>query len=117
MTSNFDAGAPNRASDAKNWIIAIHVTYLIGFGIVGVIIAYVKRPDFAGTPWESHLTYAIRTFWIGVIGLVVGIVLTLVLIGLLIIWAVAIWVMVRAVIGLVRAINEEPIKNPESWLI
>jgi uncharacterized membrane protein len=33
--------------------------------IVGVVIAYMKRGDAAGTIYESHMTYAIRTFWIG----------------------------------------------------
>ena len=30
--------------------------------IIGLIIAYVKRSDAAGTPFESHMIYAIRTF-------------------------------------------------------
>jgi uncharacterized membrane protein len=43
--------------------------------IVGVIIAYVKREDLAGTPYESHITSAIRTFWISLAGGLLSIVL------------------------------------------
>jgi len=35
-------------------------------GIVGVVIAYIKRPEVRGTIWESHFTNLIRVFWVGV---------------------------------------------------
>jgi len=44
-------------------------------------------------------------------------VLTLVLIGIFLIWAAAIWVLVRAVVGVIRAASDQPIANPETWLI
>src|SRR5262245_29519912 len=50
------------------------VTFLIGFSaIIGVIIAYIKKPDAKGTVWESHFKNLILVFWVmsaGVIGLV-----------------------------------------------
>jgi uncharacterized membrane protein len=34
-------------------------------GIVGVVIAYIKRPEVRGTMWESHFTNLIQVFWVG----------------------------------------------------
>jgi uncharacterized membrane protein len=34
-------------------------------GIVGVVIAYIKRPEVRGTVWESHFNNLIRVFWVG----------------------------------------------------
>lgn len=54
--------------------ILIWVLYLCGiisFGlsaVAGVTIAYVQRNRLSGTLFESHVTSAIRTFWIGLAG-------------------------------------------------
>jgi uncharacterized membrane protein len=41
----------------------------MGLGTVAMLagagVAYAKRKEAAGTPFESHLTWLIRTFWIG----------------------------------------------------
>jgi uncharacterized membrane protein len=34
-------------------------------GIVGVVIAYIKRPEVRGSIWESHFTNLIHVFWVG----------------------------------------------------
>jgi uncharacterized membrane protein len=114
--ANLNSPVPATGTDSKTWILAIYIA-LIVLAPVGVIIAYVKRSEIQGAPWESHITYAIRTFWIGVCGFLIGVVLTLVLIGILVIWAVSIWYLVRIVVGLVQAIGDKPIKNPQTWLV
>ena len=116
MTSEPNRGV-TASSDSKNWVIAVYITYIVGFAIVGVIIAYIKRPETQGTMWESHITYAIRTFWLGLAGVVIGLILTFILIGILVLWAVAIWFLVRAIVGLVQALNGKPIADPQTWLI
>jgi uncharacterized membrane protein len=78
-------------------------------GIVGLILAYVKRADAAGTWLESHYRWLIRTFWFsflwGVVGGLVLITLGLILIGIPIaisIWVIAtIWVIYRLLRGYV----------------
>ena len=92
-------------------------SYITGItGIVGVVLAYVWRDEAAG--WEqSHLTYLIRTFWIGLLGAVIGTILTIILIGVLVLLAVAVWVAVRSVMSLVRAQKREPMPEPYTWLI
>jgi uncharacterized membrane protein len=76
-------------------------------GIIGIIMAYVKRVEAAGTWLASHYRWLIRTFWYslvwGIIGAIVFVVLALLLIGLVIgpvIWiATSIWVIYRLIKG------------------
>ncbi|MBY8916846.1 hypothetical protein KUG85_08445 [Nitratireductor sp. L1-7-SE] len=102
-------------------IQVIYILYLVGFvigisALVGIVIAYMNRGKASG--WlETHYTWAIRTFWIGVLFGFVSALLMVVGIGFLLIIAVAIWVVVRCVIGLQAVGRNEPIKNPQSWLI
>lgn len=85
-------------------------------GLAGLIIAYLKRGELADTPFGSHMTYAIRTFWIALLGLFAGFVLAFVLVGFLVLLAVGIWALYRMVRGLVYAIDSRPISDPLTWL-
>ncbi|MGD9925771.1 MAG: DUF4870 family protein [Pseudorhodoplanes sp.] len=112
---------PVQSSEERNWTIAVWLLYLGTYitaisAIAGLVIAYMKRRQFAGTPYESHMISAIRTFWISIVIGIVGLVLTLLGIGVLLLFALAVWQIFRCVRGLVRAINNEPIENPEGWL-
>ncbi|HEY4078650.1 MAG TPA: hypothetical protein VGM26_17115 [Rhizomicrobium sp.] len=104
-------------AEGRAWVLAVYILYLVGFGLVGVILAYVKRYDLRDTIWESHLNFAIRTFWLAAVGIIAGIVLTLVLIGILVLWAVGLWALVRVVYGLVQVASDKPIPNPQTWFI
>lgn len=105
----------------QTWAIIVWALYLAssitGISIIaGLIIAYIKRDELAATPFGSHMTYAIRTFWISLIGLLIGIVLTFVLIGILVLIAVCIWTLYRMIRGLICAIDGRPIVDPQGWL-
>ncbi|WP_404480154.1 DUF4870 family protein [Novosphingobium sp. BL-52-GroH] len=93
-------------------------SYLTGItGIVGVVLAYVWRGE-PKEQWEvSHYEYAIKTFWIFLVGTVVGFVLLVALIGFLILPAVAVLVIVRCVLSLLNAQKHAPMPNPGSWLV
>jgi uncharacterized membrane protein len=56
-----------------------YVLYLVAFingltAIIGVIIAYIKKSDAAGTVWESHFRSLIVVFWVMLAVLVLGLV-------------------------------------------
>ncbi|PXA97537.1 hypothetical protein DMC47_13355 [Nostoc sp. 3335mG] len=122
MTFDNSGNSSTGATDAKTWAIVIWGLFIGGAitggiaTIVGVILAYVKRDDLRGTPFESHVTSAIRTFWISLVGALIGVVLMFILIGVLVLIAVAVWVLFRSVRGLVFALDSKPIADPAGWL-
>lgn len=93
-------------------------SYITGIsGIVGLVLAYVWRGE-AHQPWEAtHYTYLIRTFWIGLVVAVIGVVLAVVLIGIPILIAVGIWWLVRTIMSLVNAQKRAPMPDPQTLLI
>lgn len=99
----------------------VYCLYLVSFvvgitGIIGLIMAYVNRGK--SEPWiDTHYTYAIRTFWIGLLYALISSILMLVAIGAILIFGVVIWIVVRCVIGLQKASAGEPIARPTSWWI
>jgi uncharacterized membrane protein len=78
--------------------------------IVGVVINYLKKEDAAGTLYESHFTWQIRTFWWGLAWSVLGFILIFAF-GLgLIVWFVAgIWAIYRIVKGWLKWNDRQPV--------
>ena len=105
----------------KTNVQVVYFLYIAGMfigisALIGIVIAYINRGKAGG--WvESHYTWQIRTFWIGLLYSFVSVLLMIVAIGFVLIFAVAIWVIVRCVLGLQAANRDEPVRNPESWLI
>jgi uncharacterized membrane protein len=92
------------------------LSYLTGFSVlVGVVIAYVKIEDAPPLAW-SHYRFQIRTFWIGMLYLAIGIPLCMLLIGIPILIWWFVWSLVRTVKGLLLVSEGKPIANPGSWL-
>ena len=112
----------DRQTEPRTWAIVVwglYIGWYFTFGItmlVGLIIAYVKREELAGTPYASHMTSAIRTFWILLIVSIIGFALTFVGIGIVILGLVGIWHLFRVIRGIVRAIDRQPIADPNGWL-
>lgn len=97
--------------------IAYALSFFTGFSaLVGLIIAYVKRPEVVGTWRESHYTWLIRTFWIGLVGAFISSILIFVAIGVLLMGLLAIWLVIRLVKGWMAYSKEQPIADPESYL-
>ena len=120
------SGPPPRKTDqwlepGKTNLQVVYILYIASMFLpflilVGIVIAYINRGKAGG--WvDTHYTWLIRTFWIGLLFIFVSIILAIVAVGLLLMVAMPIWVIVRCVVGLQAANREEPIKNPESWLV
>jgi uncharacterized membrane protein len=77
--------------------------------IVAVVIDYVKKEEVAGTWLESHFRWQIRTFWFGLLWGVIGGVLTLVLVGFLVLFADAVWIIYRIVKGWLNLAENRPV--------
>ena len=98
----------------------IYILYLVGIvvgltAIVGVIMAYVKKGD--APAWlATHYRFQIRTFWIGVLYSIIGMVTAPILIGFLVFLFVLVWIIMRCVKGMGLADKGQPMENVETWL-
>lgn len=119
--SSGGAVPPNDAERrSRNLVLAVYVLYGAGFitGIaflVGVIVAHIKR-DEAPAWLRTHFTFQIRTFWIGLLWSVVGVLTAWLLIGFAFLLWSFVFVLVRTVKGFLRLNDDRPIENPESWI-
>lgn len=99
---------------------AVYILYLVSlaFGItslVGVIMAYVSRGD--APEWlASHYRFQIRTFWIGMLYGIIGLILAYVVIGWLVLLFTLVWFVVRCVKGLKYLNNGQAHPNPAGWM-
>jgi len=115
---------PFRLSVPENDKLAMHVVYALYAasvvtavpGMFGVILAYLKRGEIAGTYLESHITWQIRTFWTWLLMWAIGVVLAFVLIGWLVIGGAQLWLIYRIIKGWLVLIDERPIDRPEAFL-
>jgi uncharacterized membrane protein len=122
--------AGDTRADPKTWAIIIWGAYIasfIGYSVTafaftpfaGVVVAYLKRRDLIGTPFESHVTSAIWTFWIDLTAsIVLALVSWLVFGGMYNIIGVplVIWEIFRTFRGLIFALDRREIKDPTGWL-
>ncbi len=108
--------APEGSGMAK----LVYILYLVGivFGLtslIGVIIAYVNK---SGAPdWlKSHYQFQIRTFWIGFLFGLIGLLLTIAFIGWLIIALAVVWLIIRCIKGFKYLDSNSAVPNPKTWL-
>jgi len=104
----------------KYLALTVYILYLASFfvgitGVIGLVIAYVNI-DGADPLLRSHYQFQIRTFWIGLLYLVVGAVLCLIVIGIAVLAWWFIWTLVRCVKGVLALNENRPIAYPTSWM-
>ncbi|HOA48444.1 MAG TPA: hypothetical protein PKJ55_03340 [Novosphingobium sp.] len=95
----------------------ISLLYLSSFilgvtALIGVILAFVWKGEPHEDWEETHYQYLINTFWIGLVGTIVGIVTMIVLVGFLVLLATVALCVVRSVLSLLKAQKREPMPNP-----
>ena len=105
----------------KNYMYITYAMYALGIfigltPIVGVILAYIKRDEMQGTVYYDHMQFLIKTFWVSLIGMVIGVILMLVLVGYLVLLAVGVWYIFRVVLGIVKLLDNKPV-TPDGWFM
>lgn len=120
MTSLTAGGSLPADARMRNSVLAINLLYaascfVVITSLVAVILAYMRRAEANGTIWESHVTYAIRTFWLTLLLSTVGLLLSVVGIGLLILLFVAVWFIVRVVRAFLAWNDNSAIANPKRF--
>jgi uncharacterized membrane protein len=84
-------------------------SFLVGITcIAAVIVNYVKKEDVAGTLFESHFRWQIRTFWWSLLWGVIGVLLMVVVVGFFILAADALWFLYRVIKGWLRLSEGKP---------
>ena len=100
---------------------AIYILYFFGYvtgitTLIGVMIAYLQKERSPSSELSTHYTFQIRTFWIGLLFLVVGGILLQIGIGILVLLFGLVWSLIRNVKGILALNRNEPIANPNSWM-
>ncbi len=112
MTSKKQTGT---VLTAKVIYILLLISTLVGVtGIIALIMAYVFKDDSAD--WlQTHYRFQIRTYWIGLLYVIVGFFTHTIIIGYFILLFAFVWMVVRCAKGLKQLESEQPVKNLESW--
>jgi uncharacterized membrane protein len=105
----------NSMPTAKVIYILLIVGTIVGItGIIGLIMAYVMK-DGSDDWIQSHYRFQIRTFWIGLLYSMTGVLPINIGIGFYVLLFAFVWLIVRCSKGLKQLENREPVKNLESW--
>jgi uncharacterized membrane protein len=121
MTESYPTPEPQPpGSSERNLVNIVYILYLVSLifgvtGLIGLVIAYVNRRD--APVWLGyHYHFQIRTFWIGLLYLVIAVATTLIYIGYLLIPLWYIWFIVRCAQGMKHLARGESHLDPNSWL-
>jgi uncharacterized membrane protein len=98
---------------AKNAAQLVYILQAVGFfvgltWIAGVIINHVKRDQAVGTWVDSHFRWQIRTFWFGLLWSVVGVLLSVIVVGFAVLAVSYVWMIYRVVKGWVDFSSGKP---------
>lgn len=93
------------------------LSLVLGFTwIAAVIVNYIKRDEVKGTYLESHFTWQIRTFWIGLVAGAICFALFIIVIGIFLMPLLGVWLIYRVVRGWLLLNERKPVPNPESFI-
>jgi uncharacterized membrane protein len=104
----------------RGLVLTIYILYFVGYFIgittfIGAMIAYLQAPSAEST-MKSHYIFQIRTFWIGLLYVIGGVLLLYQIIGgFILLWGF-VWSVIRNIKGVLALNRYAPITNPKSWL-
>lgn len=99
----------------KQVTMVIYALQALGFltggvtAIIAIVINYVKREDAAGTLYQSHFEWQMRTFWWGLLWGVIGMLLVVVVVGFAVLFAAWVWTVYRVVKGWLKLTEGKPV--------
>ena len=78
--------------------------------VAAVVLAYLKRGDAAGTVYASHFDWVIRTFWWGLLWIVLSALATIVFLGWITGLVALVWILYRLIKGWLALLsNQAPV--------
>jgi uncharacterized membrane protein len=111
MNDGIDTNAADEGRDLKKDIELTHIIYALmaagfvtgGLGsLAAIIMNYIKIDDVKGTWLESHFRWQMRTFWWGLLWGFLSALAIFVVIGIFLIFVVAVWIIYRIAKGWIR---------------
>ncbi len=117
---NREITQPIEDPTTKKVAFIIYILYLLIFimpnlPLIGVIFGYIFEND-AKTILKSHYQYLIRSFWIGLLYLIIAGATIFIVIGFILIPLWVIWWIIRMAKGIKSLTRNEPIANPKTWI-
>lgn len=88
---------------AASWLFGITA-------IVAIMVNYIKKDDVAGTFSASHFRWQIRTFWFGLLWMMIGWITIFIFIGWLILCVNTLWIIYRIVKGWLNLNDNKPME-------
>jgi len=116
MTEVITQDRPTTEGTAKMVYILYLAEIILGVtGIIGVVMAYIHIGD--APDWlKSHYQFQIRTFWIGVLYMLIGLILFLAVIGYFVWLFWLVWLIIRCVKGVKLLDQKKAQPNPNGWM-
>lgn len=102
-----------REVELKRLTTIIYALYALGFFtgltfIAALMMNYMKKADVAGTLFESHFRWQIRSFWFSLLWGMIGLATTVIGIGFLILLANTLWLVYRLAKGWMNLNENKP---------
>jgi uncharacterized membrane protein len=113
-TSSAPSAVPaEKQASLRQLTLICYILYALSWftgitGIVAIIINYLKRDETAGTIYESHFNWQIRTFWWGLLWAVIGFITMFIVVGFVVLLGAAIWSIYRLVKGFLNWNDNKP---------
>ena len=108
------AGAMNLYA---NYALILFAVPTLGVSAVIGLLAVTGREPPADPVARSHFIYQQRTLWAAAVVALLGAILVVVNIGVFVLFALALWTLVRGALGVFRLKAGQPIPDPRHWLI
>lgn len=114
MQAGSSATLSDKEKNLKQIALVVYVLQALTFfsgitAIAAVVINYVKLDDTIGTWIESHFRWQIRTFWLGLLWGIIGVIACVIVIGVVILFIDLIWIIYRIVKGWLALNENKPI--------
>lgn len=100
-----------------NYALILFAVPTLGVSALIGLLAVTGREPPADPVARGHFIYQQRTLWAAAVAALLGAILVVVNIGVFVLFALAIWTLIRGAVGVIRLKAGQPIPDPRHWLI